>query len=445
MATGEGKTPEGGQEAPNDPAEPKGAKAKQKPPKKGGGVPGWAVAVIVIVVIAVIAGIAVGVVMALSGGGEEEANQAPTIASLEADPDSLAPGEGSTVTCVADDSDGDTLTYSWTANGGTISGTGDEITWIAPPLAKGYIVEVTVDDGNGGTDDDSVAIVVGIVAPTPTPTPVPTPTPTTAPTPGEGSIDIKSSPAGATVYIDGINTGMITPIVATHIPEGNHVVKLEYIPNPPTGTYYDWRIGPVAVIGGETAYINWALDIAPVQSVTIQPDAAAGKDAYVFEGTPASNNGVATYVFTSGTAVGQLCRTYIQFDLSSITASSVVIDAKLGLSYESTGAASASPVGVYRVTGPWDEAVITWDNQPAVAANVIGTSSMPAAPTHDFVYWDVHDLVQGWISGIVANRGMMLRDIDETTFEGYEGFYSSAWGTLAETPTLTIQYYDPMP
>jgi hypothetical protein len=39
----------------------------------------------------------------------------------------------------------------------------------------------------------------------------------------------------------------------------------------------------------------------------------------------------------------------------------------------------------------------------------------------------------------------MLGDTDETTAEGYKGFYSSDHGTLAETPKLTIQYYDPAP
>jgi hypothetical protein len=441
MATDEGKTPEGGQETPQRSAAPGGA--KKAPPKKGGGFPKWAVWLIVVVVILVIAGIAVGVVLALGGGGEEEENQAPSITSLTANPASVAPGAASTVSCVAEDPDGDSMSYDWTTTGGTVTGSGDTVTWIAPSVAGAYIVKVTVDDSNGGSDDDSVAVVVGIVAPTPTPTSAPTPTPTSAPTPGYGSIDIKSSPTDATVYIDGVDTGSITPYVATHIPEGNHVVKLEYLSSVPP--YYDWRIGTVTVTGGETEYINWALDVAPTQSVSIQPDATDGKDSYVFEGTPGSNRGTESQIYAGGNVVGSMCRAYIQFDLSSIPASAVVIDAKLGLRYESTGAASASPVGVYRVIAPWDEGTITWDNQPAIAPAVIATAAVPAVVTHVFIYWDIDDLAQGWISGSFANRGMTLRDTDETTFEGYKGFYSSDWGTPIQTPEMVIQYYDPAP
>jgi hypothetical protein len=61
------------------------------------------------------------------------------------------------------------------------------------------------------------------------------------------------------------------------------------------------------------------------------------------------------------------------------------------------------------------------------------------------LYWDIDDLAQGWISGMLANRGMMLRDNDETTMEGFKAFYSSDWGTLVDTPKLVIDYYDPAP
>ncbi|MFA5055789.1 MAG: DNRLRE domain-containing protein [Dehalococcoidia bacterium] len=439
MATDEGKVPEGGQEPPKEPVEPKGAKAKQKPPKKGGGVPGWAVAVIVIVVIAVIAGIAVGVVMAMSGGGE---NQAPTITSLTANPSSVTTGHSSTITCVASDPDGDTLDYDWEYTGGELQGSGTTRTWIAPNVEGTFTVTVTVDDGNGGTDQDSVAIVVAN-APTPTPTPTstasptPTATSTVAPTPSQGSIDIQSTPSGAAVYIDGVDTGSITPYVATHLNEGPHVVRLVY-------PHYEWRTESVPVFGGATEYVNWALDWSPTQSVTIQPDALTGKDAYVFEGDPSSNRGTNAEIFVSGNALGSQCRAYIQFLLGSVPSSAVIIDAKLGLFYEdNAGGSTEGPVGVYRVTGTWDETTITWDNQPAIVAGVVATTTVPAIHTDDWIYWDIDDLVQGWISGSLPNRGLTLRDTDETTFEGYKGFYSDDNG--ADTPKLTIQYYDPAP
>jgi hypothetical protein len=438
MATDEGKVPEGGQEPPKEPVEPKGAKAKQKPPKKGGGVPGWAVAVIVIVVIAVIAGIAVGVVMAMSGGEEAE-NQAPSITSLTAYPDSLAPGEASTVTCVASDPDGDTLSYVWTATGGTVSGTGDTITWIAPPVAKGYMVRVNVSDGNGGTDHDSVPVIVEIVVPTPTPTTVPTPTPTAAPIPSDGSIDIKSNPAGAKVYIDGVDTGSITPYIATHVSEGNHVVKLVY-------PLYKWRSGAVSVTGGGTEYINWALDAATVQVSTIQPDATDGKDVYVYENIPTQNYETSALTFVSGDGVGDRCRAYLQFDVSAIPSTAVILQANLGLYYISqSGTATAGTVGAYGVTSSWDETTITWDDQPSAAATTLDTYAMPASATSSFLYWDIKALVRYWVDGSVTNYGIALVDTDEASYEGWKGLVTSDSATANQRPKLVIQYYDPAP
>lgn len=442
MATDEGKVPEGGQEPPKEPVEPKGAKAKQKPPKTGGGVPGWAVAVIVIVVIAVIAGIAVGVVMAMSGGGE---NQAPTITSLTANPSSVTSGHSSTITCVASDPDGDTLDYDWEYTGGELQGSGTTRTWIAPNVEGTFTVTVTVDDGNGGTDEDSVAIVVAN-APTPTPTPTstasptPTATSTVAPTPSQGSIDIKSSPTGAAVYIDGVDTGSITPYVATHVPAGAHTVLLKLY-------HYENKAGVVSVSTGDTEYINWALDYSPTQSVTIQPDGTDGKDAYIYEASPAVNYDTSERVYVSGDSAGQQLRSYLQFDLSTIPASAVVISAQFGLYYHTQSAlpAISGPAGVYRVTSSWDEATVSWDVQPSALATPVDTVTVPASHTDNFLYWDLKILAQKWVDGSVTNNGILLMDTDESTFEGWKYFYSSDHGTDNERPKLVIQYYDPAP
>ena len=378
--------------------------------------------VVVLIAVMTVAGVA------CSSG---EPNQPPSITSLTADPDAVAPGEASTVTCVADDSDGDTLSYAWEYTGGYLQGTGSTVTWIAPSVANTYTVKVTVSDGNGGTDENSVAISVGIVAPTPTPTPTP------SPTPSDGSIDIKSNPAGAEVYIDGVDTGSVTPYVATHVSAGNHVVKLEY-------PSCKWRIETVTVTGGEPTYINWALEWATSQSVTLQPDAAAGKDSIVYEALPDHIYGTDIYLYTNGAGPGNTCRTYIQFNFGTIPATAVVYNAYLELYYyDEIVPTAAGLVGVYQVTGVWDEASITWNNQPVAGASPLTTATVPAVHTDTFLFWDMTTLSQGWIDNSIANRGLMLRDTDETTSEGYKKFYSSDWGTANQRPKLTINYYDP--
>jgi hypothetical protein len=88
-------------------------------------------------------------------------NQRPVITSVTAEPEKIIPGETSTITCVATDADGDTLSYAWSATGGTVSGEGRIVTWQAPEFDGEFVVSVTVDDGKGGMVDGECAIIVG--------------------------------------------------------------------------------------------------------------------------------------------------------------------------------------------------------------------------------------------------------------------------------------------
>ena len=88
-------------------------------------------------------------------------NQAPEVLDLTADPTAVSPKERSTITCVARDMDGDAVTYRWRASGGSVTGEGDVVTWIAPDVGGDYTVTVTVSDSKGGQNTGQVTIVVG--------------------------------------------------------------------------------------------------------------------------------------------------------------------------------------------------------------------------------------------------------------------------------------------
>jgi len=89
------------------------------------------------------------------------ANQPPFIEKIVG-PTSWAPGQGAQITCLASDPDGDKLTYSWTADKGTISGEGPTITWVPPSGMGKYNVTVVVSDGKGGeargTTEETVVV-----------------------------------------------------------------------------------------------------------------------------------------------------------------------------------------------------------------------------------------------------------------------------------------------
>jgi hypothetical protein len=90
-------------------------------------------------------------------------NNPPTIASLTADPGWTSPSGNLQVTCSASDPDNDELSYSWTATGGSISGTGAAVDWTAPQQVGTYNITVLVTDGYGGsaTETRSVSVLTG--------------------------------------------------------------------------------------------------------------------------------------------------------------------------------------------------------------------------------------------------------------------------------------------
>ena len=84
----------------------------------------------------------------------------PVITSLETEADWTAPMGSLLVTCNASSPNGDDLIYEWSTTGGTITGTGPEVTWTAPDSAGFYDVTVTVTDGGGGEVTKQVTITV---------------------------------------------------------------------------------------------------------------------------------------------------------------------------------------------------------------------------------------------------------------------------------------------
>jgi hypothetical protein len=87
-------------------------------------------------------------------------NRAPIIASLSLDRQNITPGGSTSVTCVANDPDGDIVRYSWSAGDGTISGTGNKISWISPNKVGDMGITCVVSDDKGGEARQTVLVKV---------------------------------------------------------------------------------------------------------------------------------------------------------------------------------------------------------------------------------------------------------------------------------------------
>jgi hypothetical protein len=89
-------------------------------------------------------------------------NKPPT-ASCSADSSSIVQGSGGSVPVRANasDPDGDSLTYSWSASGGRVEGSGPTARWSPGDAAPGsYTITARVDDGHGGTASCAANITV---------------------------------------------------------------------------------------------------------------------------------------------------------------------------------------------------------------------------------------------------------------------------------------------
>ena len=250
-----------------------------------------------------------------------------------------------------------------------------------------------------------------------------------------GTLDINSTPSGAKVYLDGEDTGQVTPIVLTNIDDGDHIIELRKF------HYQGWE-DVVTVIAGQTAYLNPPLVWAPEGSITLQPDAVEGKDVYVMDIFPSDNFGDLTFL-SIGVYTVPFARGYLQFDLSPVPPEAVILDANLGLHYDSSYGLTSLPIGLYEVTENWEEGTITWNNQPASSSEAVDIQIIPASQTNDFVYWQIGNLVKGWQEGSIANYGIHLKDTDESSDDGGVDFFSSDWLTANQRPKLIIEFYIP--
>lgn len=94
-----------------------------------------------------------------------QGNHAPVIQEVIANPDSIGPGENTTLFVDAEDEDGDALTITWSCITGTFSSTtGNSVMWTAPDSTANYSIHVVVEDEEGLSADGYVTVRVGMIS-----------------------------------------------------------------------------------------------------------------------------------------------------------------------------------------------------------------------------------------------------------------------------------------
>jgi len=184
-------------------------------------------------------------------------------------------------------------------------------------------------------------------------------------------------------------------------------------------------------------------------TLTLQPNATAGKDAEIFSyyssknfGTIAENCAVAW----TKTGADHKIRSLIEFDLSSIPAGSTIVSATLSL-YLASGSDEGNHFGFFgsntawlqRVTSQWQENTVTWNSQPSTTTTNRVSISGSTSGTQNYPKINVKLLVQDMINDPAHSFGFMVKLQSETVYKKLV-FASSDHSNEGIRPKLVVVY-----
>jgi hypothetical protein len=178
-------------------------------------------------------------------------------------------------------------------------------------------------------------------------------------------------------------------------------------------------------------------------------------DTFVNQASPNTNSGTAsTMDVRSSTSANR--RAYVRFDLGqcspTISTTATVADAALQLFVTQIPSVCRS-IDLFRLSGPWTESTITWNNQPVgtapnnpptagrSAVTTIGASPCTVISTGVYVSWNVTADVRLFVGGSSANLGWLLRDdAEDSTVSRNTQFSTAEANNTTRAPRLLVTY-----
>lgn len=189
--------------------------------------------------------------------------------------------------------------------------------------------------------------------------------------------------------------------------------------------------------------------VAQINSVMLHPsfDASVG---YHTGFSTANNNynnvpQMSAYSIPGAVSGENVNRALFGFDFSSIPAGSTIVSAYLSL-YKNPGNSilSQHTIGnsqafIQRINQPWNEATVTWNNQPTVTSN--GQVSLAASQTgnEDYLNIDLTSLVQASYTDPSSNYGYLFRLQSEVPNRALI-FCSNNYQEASKRPLLVVNY-----
>ncbi len=140
-------------------------------------------------------------------------------------------------------------------------------------------------------------------------------------------------------------------------------------------------------------------------------------------------------------------RTLINWDLSSISSNAIITSAKLSLfshpRYPHSTRSGSNALWIERITQPWKESDITWDNQPSTTQTNRVAIPRSTSESQNFLDIDLLKLVQDIHSNPSNSFGIMLKLQSESHYRSMS-FYASDHSDASKRPKLEITYEIPL-
>ncbi|HTN86764.1 MAG TPA: DNRLRE domain-containing protein, partial [Sorangium sp.] len=183
------------------------------------------------------------------------------------------------------------------------------------------------------------------------------------------------------------------------------------------------------------------------QAVTVCVDiqgTAAFKDAFLFQGSPATNYGWGPDMYAGiHASSGTMQSAVLEANLSQVPAGATIVSADLSLSVKSW---TPDTVRIRRITAPWDQHTITWNSHSASKGAAVEGSFAVGNTTRYTV--SLTALVQSWVNGSIPNYGIMFEqdanrtqlrtsEIDASQQPILRVCYDTATGSSSSTSSTT--------
>ena len=156
-------------------------------------------------------------------------------------------------------------------------------------------------------------------------------------------------------------------------------------------------------------------------------------DAYTSSATSTKNYGAATTL-----QVGSGVRSFLQFDLSTLSPATTVSKATLRLYV--TSVTTPGSFDVLLVQNAWSEETLTDKNRPSPATVIAGPIDLTTASVNQFVVIDITPIVQEWLQFPSTNNGIALQLF---TTQGSFAFDSKESTSTSHQPELEVAMTGP--